>query len=128
MQYTLEKLRESGNNNILLTERGSSFGYNNLVVDFRALSIMRDLGAPVIFDATHAVQVPSQGGTSSGNREYIAPLARAATAYGVDGLFTEVYPDPEMAKCDGGNSLALADIPELLSTLMGIRQLLAGTA
>ena len=123
MQYTLEKIRDSGNMDILLTERGSSFGYNNLVVDFRALSIMRELGVPVIFDATHAVQVPSQGGTSGGNREYIAPLSRAAAAYGIDGLFTEVYPNPDDAKCDGPNSLPLAAVPELLDVIMGIRRL-----
>ena len=123
MQYTLDKIRDSGNGDILLTERGSSFGYNNLVVDFRALTIMRELGVPVIFDATHAVQVPSQGGTSGGNREYIAPLSRAAAAYGIDGLFTEVYPNPDDAKCDGSNSLPLAAVPELLDVIMGIRGL-----
>lgn len=127
MQYTLDKLRESGNTDILLTERGSSFGYNNLVVDFRALSIMHELGVPVIFDATHAVQVPSQGGTSGGNREYIVPLARAAAAYGIDGLFTEVYPDPDKAKCDGPNSLPLDTVSALLDVILGIRRLVEGT-
>ncbi|MFP6581806.1 MAG: 3-deoxy-8-phosphooctulonate synthase [Candidatus Hydrogenedentota bacterium] len=121
MEYVVNKLVGSGAKSLWLTERGSTFGYNNLVVDFRSLDIMREFGYPVIFDATHAVQIPSQGGKSSGNREYVVPLARAAAAYGIDGLFTEVYPNPDDAKCDGPNSLALATVPGLLDTIQSIR-------
>lgn len=121
MQYAVDKIVGSGGESIWLTERGSTFGYNNLVVDFRSLDVMRELGYPIIFDATHAVQIPSQGGTSSGNREYVVPLARAAAAYGIDGLFTEVYPNPDEAKCDGPNSLALATVPSMLNTIQAIR-------
>lgn len=126
MQYAVDKITGSGNDKILLTERGTCFGYNNLVVDYRSFSIMRSLGFPVIFDVTHSVQIPSQGGKSSGNREYVAPLAYAAAAYGIDGLFTEVYPDPEQAKCDGPNSLYLDSVPELLETVLRIREAVSG--
>ena len=111
LQYAVEKVVQSGNDDILLTERGTVFGYNNLVVDFRSFSIMRGLGFPVIFDATHAVQVPSKGGQSSGNRELVLPLARAGAAYGIDGLFTEVHPAPEHALRDGPNSLRPPTLP-----------------
>lgn len=121
MRYAVNKLVESGNDKIWLTERGVTFGYNNLVVDFRAFSMLGELGYPVIFDATHSVQIPSQGGQSRGNREYVLPLARAAAAYGIDGLFTEVYPDPDMAKCDGPNSMFLRDVPALLEQILAIR-------
>lgn len=120
MQYVLNKIGSTGNTNILLTERGSCFGYNNLVVDFRSFSTMSDLGYPVIFDATHSVQIPSQGGASSGNREFVAPLVRAAVAYGIDGLFTEVYPEPDEAKCDAANSIRLDSVPELLKSVQDI--------
>ena len=95
MRYAVDKVRAAGGHNILLTERGATFGYNNLVVDMRALPVMRGLGCPVIFDATHSVQLPGgAGGSSGGQSEFIAPLARAAVAAGIDGLFMEVHPDP----------------------------------
>lgn len=121
MRYVVDKIVDSGNSNIWITERGTCMGYNNLVVDFRSFSIMKSFDFPVIFDATHAVQIPSKGGNSSGNREYVLPLARAAAAYGIDGLFTEVYPDPDQAKCDGPNSLALDTVPGLLNSIQKIR-------
>ncbi len=124
MRYVIDKILESGNDRIWLTERGTCFGYNNLVVDFRSFDIMRAFGFPVIFDATHAVQIPSSGGASSGNRTFVAPLARAAVAYGVDGLFTEVYPEPDNAKCDGPNSIRLDSVSALLDSIMAIRNIL----
>ncbi len=118
MVHAIGKVKESGNENILLTERGASFGYNNLVVDMRSLPIMRSLGFPVIFDATHSVQLPGGGkGCSSGQREFVPYLARAAVACGCDGIFMEVYPEPEKAKCDGANSLSLDDAAMLLEQL-----------
>jgi 2-dehydro-3-deoxyphosphooctonate aldolase (KDO 8-P synthase) len=123
MKYVVDKLVGSGAKDIWLTERGVSFGYNTLVVDFRAFTTLRGLGFPVIFDATHSVQIPSQGGASSGNREYVLPLARAAAAYGVDGLFTEVYPEPDTAKCDGPNSIRLDSVPELLRQVLAAREI-----
>ncbi|MBI1321208.1 MAG: 3-deoxy-8-phosphooctulonate synthase [Candidatus Hydrogenedens sp.] len=125
LRFAIGKVESTGNHNIVLTERGTFFGYHNLVVDFRSFDILRDLGYPVVFDATHSVQRPSAGGTSGGNREYVMPLARAAAAYGIDGLFTEVYPDPALAKCDGPNSLPLDDVPTLLRQVTGIRSVLA---
>jgi len=111
------------NDKIILTERGASFGYNNLVVDFRSLPIMRGLGCPVILDVTHSVQLPGgQGTCSGGQREFIAPLARAAVAAGVDGLFMEVHPDPEKALCDGPNSLPLQEVPALWRELKGLHE------
>ncbi len=121
VQYAVDKVVQSGNDDILLTERGTVFGYNNLVVDFRSFSILRGMGFPVIFDATHAVQVPSRGGRSSGDREYVLPLARAGAAYGIDGLFTEVHPDPERALCDGPNSLRLDTVPEMIRSVLAIQ-------
>jgi 2-dehydro-3-deoxyphosphooctonate aldolase (KDO 8-P synthase) len=121
MRYVTDKIVDSGNSSIWLTERGSTYGYHNLVVDFRSISVMAEQGFPVIFDATHAVQIPSQGGTSSGNRDYVLPLARAAAAYGIQGLFTEVYPDPDEAKCDGPNSIRLDSVNELLTSIQAIR-------
>jgi len=124
MQYAVNKVRSAGPAEVWLTERGASFGYHNLVVDYRSLSIMRELGCPVIFDATHAVQIPSAGGVSSGDRQYVTPLTRAAAAYGIDGLFIEVHPDPPSAKSDGANSLYLRDVPVLLEQITKIRQAL----
>ncbi len=121
MRYAVDKIRQSGNDQVWLTERGACFGYHNLVVDFRAFSVMRALGCPVIFDATHAVQMPSAGGCSGGRRDYVVPLARAAAAYGVVALFTEVYPNPDEAKCDGPNSLALDQVDGLLDTVFALR-------
>lgn len=113
-----EKLEATQNRRILFTERGSSFGYNNLVVDFRSIAIMQSMGVPVIFDATHSVQLPGGHGTSSGGeRQYIPLLARAAVAAGADGLFMECHPDPDKALCDGPNSLSLAKLPQLLQML-----------
>jgi 2-dehydro-3-deoxyphosphooctonate aldolase (KDO 8-P synthase) len=118
--HILEKLAAE-NDNIMLTERGVSFGYNNLVVDFRSFPILRKTGYPVIFDATHSVQLPGGAGSASGgDREMVPCLARAAVAAGIDGLFFEVHPDPDRALCDGPNSLAMDSLPELLTTLMKI--------
>jgi 2-dehydro-3-deoxyphosphooctonate aldolase (KDO 8-P synthase) len=122
MKYVIDKLTGAGAKDLWLTERGTSFGYNTLVVDFRSFTVLRQFGFPVIFDATHSVQIPSRGGASSGNREYVGPLARAAAAYGIDGLFTEVYPEPDKARCDGPNSIRLDSVPSLLSQVMRARQ------
>ncbi len=123
MANIVTKLEESGTRKILLTERGSSFGYNNLVVDMRALPIMRKFGYPVVFDATHSVQLPGGGGTkSSGQREFVAPLACAAAAAGCDGFFMEVHPDPDHAPSDGPNMVPLHDLKKLLERLMRICQ------
>jgi len=117
----IEKIKSAGNDNILITERGASFGYNNLVFDVRALPIMRKMGYPVIFDATHSVQLPGGAGTASGGeRDMVQFLARAAVAAGVDGIFMEVHPDPEKALCDGANSLYLNSLEEMLTTLKRI--------
>ena len=125
MEHVVGKLREAGSTKILLTERGSSFGYNNLVVDMRSLQIMRRL-CPVIFDGTHSVQLPGGSGScSGGQREFIPLLTRAAMAAGIDGLFLEVHPDPDRALCDGPNSLALKDLEPLLTQLLRIREALA---
>jgi len=115
----IEKARAAGNDNIMITERGATFGYNNLVFDVRSLPIMRKMGYPVIFDATHSVQLPGgRGASSGGQRDMVTYLARAAVAAGVDGVFFEVYPDPEKALCDGANSLYLDSLEDLLVTLM----------
>ncbi|NPA94045.1 MAG: 3-deoxy-8-phosphooctulonate synthase [Thermodesulfobacteria bacterium] len=126
MAHALGKVKESGNDNILLTERGACFGYNNLVVDMRSLPIMRSLGFPVIFDATHSVQLPGGGqGCSGGQREFVPYLARAAVACGCDGVFMEVYPEPERARCDGANSLSLKDADDLLGELHRLFEVVA---
>lgn len=118
MRHVLAKARSTGNERICLCERGSSFGYNNLVVDMRGLEIMKTTGHPVIFDATHSVQLPGAGdGKSGGQREFVAPLARAAVAVGVAGLFLETHPDPDAAPCDGPNMLPFTALPSLLATL-----------
>ncbi len=123
MINVLKKLEYGGAEDILFTERGYAFGYRNLVVDMRSLVIMRGFGIPVIFDATHSVQLPGgAGSTSSGEREFVAPLARAAVAVGVDGVFMEVHPDPEKALCDGPNSLSLKDAEQVLKVLKDIFQ------
>ena len=119
--HILGKLHSTGNHNAMLTERGSSFGYHNLVVDFRSLQRMADLGAPVCFDATHSVQLPGAGdGKSGGEREFVAHLARAAVAVGVDALFFEVHDDPDQALCDGPNQLRLDEFPALLDGLLAL--------
>ncbi len=126
MKNVVDKLRGVGGRKIMLVERGASFGYNNLVVDMRSLPIMRSLGCPVIFDATHSVQLPGgAGGSSGGQREFIEPLARAATAAGIDGLFMEIHPDPRNALCDGANSIALDHVEEVLKRIIKIRTALA---
>jgi 2-dehydro-3-deoxyphosphooctonate aldolase (KDO 8-P synthase) len=117
----IRKAEAAGNHNIMITERGTTFGYNNLVVDFRAFPILRDMGYPVIFDGTHSVQLPGGAETSSGGqREMVPYLCRAAVAAGVDGIFLEVHPDPDRARCDGPNSLYLSSLAELLSMLKAI--------
>jgi 2-dehydro-3-deoxyphosphooctonate aldolase (KDO 8-P synthase) len=121
MANAVNKIRTSGNKNLMLCERGFALGYNNLVVDMRALPMMRSLGCPVIFDATHSVQLPGgAGNSSSGQREFIAPLARAAVAAGLDGIFMEVHPRPEKALCDGPNSMPLERVEALLKLLLKI--------
>jgi 2-dehydro-3-deoxyphosphooctonate aldolase (KDO 8-P synthase) len=125
MRHVLQKCREAGNGNVVLTERGASFGYGNLVVDMRSLVQMRELGAPVCLDATHAVQLPGAGGdTTAGNREFVAPLARAAAAVGIDCLFMEIHEDPAQAKSDGPNSLDFAMADAVLRDVLAIRRAL----
>jgi 2-dehydro-3-deoxyphosphooctonate aldolase (KDO 8-P synthase) len=131
MRHATEKLREAGGNRVFLTERGASFGYNNLVVDMRSLAVMREF-APVVFDATHSVQLPSAGGAngndgaqqSGGQPEFIPLLARAAVAAGVDGVFMEVHDNPQAAKSDGANALDLKDLPDVLDQLLAVHQAL----
>ncbi|MFC1828462.1 3-deoxy-8-phosphooctulonate synthase [Thermodesulfobacteriota bacterium] len=121
----VEKVTSTGNNQILITERGTMFGYNNLVTDFRGIKIMQGTGWPVIFDATHSIQLPGGDGTRSGGQREFAPvLARAAVAAGADGVFMEVHTDPDKALCDGPNSLKLDSIHKLLSQLLAIRGVL----
>jgi 2-dehydro-3-deoxyphosphooctonate aldolase (KDO 8-P synthase) len=111
----IEKFISTGNNNVFITERGTSFGYNNLIVDFRAFPILRSFGYPVIFDVTHSLQLPGgMGKSSGGQREFAEPLARAAVAAGVDGLFMEVHPEPESALCDGPNMIRLDALEKML--------------
>ncbi|WP_411876696.1 3-deoxy-8-phosphooctulonate synthase [Vulcanococcus limneticus] len=127
MAQVVKKLREAGVQNLWLTERGTSFGYNTLVVDYRGLPQLQELGCPVIFDATHSVQQPGGKGTSTGGqREFVAPLARAAVAVGVDGLFMEVHPDPDNALSDGPNMVPLHRLEPLLEQLLAIRDAVAG--
>lgn len=127
MRNVVAKLRDAGNPQILLTERGASFGYNNLVVDMRGLAIMREDGTPVIFDATHSVQLPGGAGTASaGQRQYVGALSRAAAAVGIDGLFWEVHENPEQALCDGPNSLYLKDVKNLLEEVLAIDAIVKG--
>ena len=121
MKNVAGKIAASGNENIILTERGASFGYNNLVVDMRSFPVMRATGYPVVFDATHSVQLPGgQGDSSGGQREFVEYLSRAAVATGVDGVFMEVHEDPDKALCDGANSIPLAELPGLLKMLKAV--------
>lgn len=123
MKHVVSKAKATGNHKILVCERGVSFGYNNLVSDMRSLAIMRETNCPVVFDATHSVQLPGgQGSSSGGQREFIPVLARAAIAVGIDGLFMETHPDPKQAKSDGPNSWPLARMRELLEILLEIDQ------
>ena len=118
MKNVIKKFEEVGNPNIMLCERGTTFGYNNLVVDMRALLEMRKLGYTIVFDATHSVQIPGgQGETTGGNREYVYPLMRSAAAIGIDGIFAEVHPDPDNAMSDGPNMLRLDKIEEVLKSV-----------
>jgi 2-dehydro-3-deoxyphosphooctonate aldolase (KDO 8-P synthase) len=120
----VEKVRSVGNDQVLLTERGASFGYNNLVADMRSLVVMRSFGVPVVFDATHSVQLPGGAGTASGGqREFVPFLARAAVATGCDALFMEIHPDPDQAPSDGPNMLRLEDLPVLLTQITQIDRL-----
>jgi len=126
MRHALKKLESTGNQRILLTERGASFGYHNLVSDMRALVIMRKWGYPVVFDGTHSVQLPGGGGTvSSGQREFVLPLSRGAVAVGCDGLFLEVHPNPDQAPSDGPNMLDYSGLNRLLTQ---VKPILAATA
>jgi 2-dehydro-3-deoxyphosphooctonate aldolase (KDO 8-P synthase) len=123
IRNVVEKITSTGNNNILITERGTMHGYNNLVVDFRGIQIMQDTGYPVIFDATHSIQLPGGGGNSSGGDRKFAPaLALAGVAAGADGIFMEVHPDPDRALCDGPNSLQLDSLNDLIIKLKAVRE------
>ena len=123
MRQAVDKVASTGNRRILLTERGTTFGYNNLVVDFRSLPLMAACGCPVVFDATHSVQLPSaQGSSSGGDRAMIPVLAAAAVAAGADALFMEVHPEPDKALCDGANSLPQAKLEALLKRLMALSE------
>jgi 2-dehydro-3-deoxyphosphooctonate aldolase (KDO 8-P synthase) len=125
VQNIIEKFTSAGNENLMLTERGTTFGYNNLVVDFRTFPIMRAYGYPVIFDVTHSLQLPGgQGGCSGGQSEYAVHLARAAAAAGVDGFFLEVHPAPEKALCDGPNMIRLDAVEKLISDIKKISLLI----
>ena len=127
MHNVIEKIRSQGNDSILLTERGTSFGYNNLIADMRSLVIIREMGYPVVFDVTHSLQLPgAQGSSSGGQREFISALARAAVAVGIDGLFMEVHPNPQDALCDGPNSQPLDELKPLLENLLDIDRVTKG--
>ena len=124
MEPAIRKITSTGNRKVLITERGASFGYNNLVVDMRSIPIMKDFGFPVVFDATHSVQLPGSGGTSTGGqREFAEYLSRAAVAAGANGVFMEVHPSPDSALCDGPNSLPLDQVRPLLAMLQKIHRL-----
>ena len=120
----VKKVEDSGNNNILLTDRGTSFGYNNLVVDMRAIQIIQEMGYPVVFDATHSVQLPGgRGESSGGERKFVPLLARSAVAAGARALFFEIHPCPDCAKCDGDNMIALSDAYGLFKSLKELFEL-----
>lgn len=126
---SVRKVQECGNNNVFVTERGSSFGYNNLVVDMRSIPIMQSYGCPVVFDATHSVQLPGGGGNvSSGQRQYVPTLAKAAVAAGCNGVFMEVHPDPDRALSDGPNQVPLEQVKELINQLLQIHELMTSFA
>lgn len=123
MEHAVKKIESTGNKNILLTERGSSFGYHNLVVDMRSLVIMKNFGYPVVMDATHAVQIPGKNTMSGGEPAFIKPIAKAATAVGIDAIFLEVHPDPANALSDAASQLPLNELEELLSEIIKIDEL-----
>ncbi|MDI6733421.1 MAG: 3-deoxy-8-phosphooctulonate synthase [Planctomycetota bacterium] len=128
MIHLVEKVRSTGNNKIIITERGTSFGYHNLVSDMRSIAIMKRFGYPVVYDASHSAQLPGAGGgKSAGQREMIPVLARAAVAAGADGVFLEVHPQPNKALCDGHNSLPLTALPSLIATLVRISRVCGST-
>jgi 2-dehydro-3-deoxyphosphooctonate aldolase (KDO 8-P synthase) len=128
IQGAAAKVLSTGNHRVLLTERGTSFGYNNLIVDIRSIAVMKTFGFPVVFDATHSVQLPGGLGSSSGGqREFVEHLARAAVAAGADGVFLEVHPDPDSALCDGPNSLPLDQVRPLLTLLKEIHRVVQAT-
>lgn len=128
MKHVVTKMREVNNPRLLLTERGSSFGYNTLVTDMRSIPLMQDLGCPVIFDATHSVQSPGGAGDrSGGDRRMVPYLTRAAIAAGCDGVFMETHPDPDRALSDGPNMISLADLPGLIETCMRVRSAIGGS-
>ncbi len=125
MEHVIRKVESTGNNRIIVTERGTSFGYNTLVNDFRAIPVMKRFGYPVVFDATHSVQKPGAGsGRSGGEREFVFPLAKAALAVGADGIFMEVHMSPGKALCDGENSVPIDDLPVMLKILKKIEEVL----
>ena len=124
MKHAIEKIESTGNKKILLTERGSSFGYNNLVVDMRSLVIMKEFGYPIVMDATHSVQLPGSGGKTGGQPKFIKPLAKAAAAIGIDALFLEVHPDPTNALSDAESQLPLSDLENLLIEIKQIDDLI----
>ncbi len=127
MQHVIEKARATGNQNIMACERGVSFGYNNLVSDMRSLEVMKDIGCPVVFDATHSVQLPGGQGTSSGGqRQFVPVLSKAAVAVGVGGLFMETHPDPDKALSDGPNAVKLSELEALLMKLKAIDEIVKG--
>lgn len=127
MKNVVNKLQESGTENIMLCERGAMFGYNNMVVDMRSLLEMREFGYPIVFDVTHAVQKPGGKGTSTGgDRHYVFPLMRAGLAVGVDAIFAEVHPDPDNGKSDGPNMLKLEDLEDILKTAVEIDEIVKG--
>jgi len=122
VKHIIKKIESTGNKNIMLTERGTCFGYHNLIVDFRSFLIMKKFGYPIIFDVTHSQQRPSIGEETGGSTEYVIPMAKAAVALGVDGLFLEVHPNPSEAKCDSATSLYLKDVEKLLDEIERIRK------
>jgi 2-dehydro-3-deoxyphosphooctonate aldolase (KDO 8-P synthase) len=126
MKFAAEKVASTGNKNILLTERGTTFGYHNLVVDMRSLVIIKELGYPVVMDATHSVQLPAKGNMSGGEPRFIKPLARAAAAVGIDALFLEVHPRPHEALSDAASQLPLSELKELLSEIRSIDKVVKG--
>ena len=124
MKHAIEKIESTGNKKILLTERGSTFGYNNLIVDMRSLVIMKEFGYPIVMDATHSVQLPGSGGKTSGQPKFIKPLAKAAAAVGIDALFLEVHPDPKNALSDSESQLPLSELEKLLIEIQQIDSLI----
>lgn len=127
VEHAIAKMTSTGNERIIITERGFSFGYNNLIVDMRGFSIMKEFGYPVVIDATHSIQLPSGGGgKSAGEREFVGPMAQAAVAAGADGVFMETHEDPEVALCDGPNMIPMSEVGTLMTRLKSIHQTVRG--